>query len=663
MQKTILFMDNELNFLNVHTRLLEQAGYQVYRATTLAEAEEKLNEKHIHLAILDIRMEDENDEQDISGLILAQKEAYRPIPKIILTAYPSYEHAREALGPALNGLSPAVNFIGKAEGPKAMLQAVGRVFAQYIHINWDLVIRWRERERLSFPHLIALIEPEVDNNSLPLRVGELEDLFRRLFYDSTQINISHLFAQRAEHVFLAVFAYSKRGTERQFVIACGKKQSVANEDALYEEFVPKIVGESGIMKDKTVETIHFAATTYMLTGGNLEEITTFSEFYRTNSVEMVITALEYLFNTTLATWHERGRFRKEERTLNDFLAKWPELSEETLFQTKLEHQVETICTESLAAGLTQLDYSPHKLTFHPSGDTSVSYPNPISCLSETHIVFDEPALCGTIHGQLDGNSILADRQGRTWLIDFSQTGQGPLLYDFVLLETAIKCKLLTIPNVQAWHEMEKRLASLSYLGEMVDTEGLGSEVQKALHAISRVRQQALTVIGDDLDSYLGGLLFCAISQLLAYNPKVRHTHRELMPYLHSLLSAAMLCQKLTPSPRKDLPPEASYGLWLDESNKEVWVEGRLAPLTPREFKLLLHLYRYQGHLCDHATIAEQVFDVTYESDLSDTDKKRMEEGRINSAVSRLRKKVEPNPKRPKYIITVRGEGYRLNLEG
>ncbi len=84
-------------------------------------------------------------------------------------------------------------------------------------------------------------------------------------------------------------------------------------------------------------------------------------------------------------------------------------------------------------------------------------------------------------------------------------------------------------------------------------------------------------------------------------------------------------------------------------------------LSPQEFDLLLYLYHHQDQLCNRMTIAEQVFGVAYEPDMTDGDKKRMEEGRLNSAMSRLRKKVEPNPSHPKYIIAVRGEGYVLEL--
>jgi DNA-binding response OmpR family regulator len=659
MQKTILFMDNEENFLDVHARLLEQAGYRVFRAATLTEAEEILDQKYIHLAILDIRMEDELDEQDIAGLTLAQKESYRPMPKIILTAYPNYEYAREALGPALNGLPPAVNFIGKAEGPKVMIQAVERVFAQHVHINWNLIIRWSKQ--YSFFLLTNLIEPRMDGALIQDRADELEDLFRRLFYKSSQITIGRLYIQREGQVILEVFAYGEGGDE-QFIISCGRRQCIKKENICYNRFVPKDIGDGGITRLKIEETVHFAATTYALTGGDLERSTTLAEFYRDNSIKMVTTALNYLYGTTLMPWYKKGRFQEEKKTMHEFFWEWLGLNDAVFSGAQLEPRLDAICREALTAGLLQLDYSPHKLILRLPDGLSVFYPNPISCLSETRIGFTLQLFCGTTHGRLNGNSVLTDYQGRTWLIDFSQAGQRPLVCDFISLEIAIKFELLTTPNVQARYEMERRLLAISRLDEGIDTAGMEPELQKALQAISRVRVQASTVIGDDMTSYLTGLLFCTASQLTKYDPEMRHTNHELIPYLHSLLSAAMLCQKLAPLPRKELPSQALHSLWIDEPNKEVWVEGRQVSLSPQEFDLLLYLYDHQGQLCGRMTIAEQVFGVAYESGISEIDKRRMEEGRLNSTMSRLRKKIEANPDNPKYIVAVRREGYRLELD-
>lgn len=122
---TILFADNAHAFLDARTELLEREGYRVVPARNPDEARKFLGRGGIDLAILDIRLMDDNDEKDFSGLILA-KEEYRTIPKIILTSHPTVAAAREALRPQLDGLPSAIEFIGKNEGVESLVQAIQR---------------------------------------------------------------------------------------------------------------------------------------------------------------------------------------------------------------------------------------------------------------------------------------------------------------------------------------------------------------------------------------------------------------------------------------------------------------------------------------------------------------------------------------------------------
>ena len=667
MKKTVLLVDNDKDFLDTWAGLLHGAGYHIFKADSLNEARRILAETWIHLAILDIRMREDTDDKDISGLTFAKEPAIRSIPKIMLTDYPTVDGVRKALGYVFDDTPPAVDYVSKKTEDgrpnlDELLTTIEKAFNQHLNLNWELNFHWGDKS-LAFPVLIYQIEPEVDSAYLPDRVSELEALFRKIFYDSSQITISRLLTKKMGVVFLVVVAYPKQGSERQFVIACGSKLPIVEADTRYKKFAPKVANQVGTVKNKTEETVHFAAIAYGLGGGDLEEITTFSKFYRNNSIEAVLAAVDHLFTTPLATWYEKGRFREEDRTLKQFFLERPEPGSAVLSHIELERHVKIICSEILSAGLIQLDYSPHQLTLHLPDASSVSYPNPLPFFSETRMVFNTPILCGTIYGQLNGDGVLVDRQGRTWLIDFSQTDRGPLVRDFVSLETALKFELLSTPDIQARYEMERRLASVFHLDQEIDLEGLEPEIQKTLQAIGRIRRQASRVMGDELKTYLGGLLFCAMGRLAAYDPTVRHTRNELIPYLHSLLSAAILCQHLMPAPKEDLPLQALHSLWIDENNKEVWVEGRRVTLSSQEFELLLYLYRHQGQLCQRITIAEQVFGASYEPGMSEADKRRIEEGRLNSTMSRLRKKLEPNPNHPKYISVVRGEGYRLELVG
>jgi DNA-binding response OmpR family regulator len=119
----ILFADNNLSFLNVRKEFLETAGYQVITATNPEQARDILRRVPVDLAILNIRLRDDTDAQDRSGLAVA-REVAPEVPKIMLTGFPSWEAVREALGPDINGISTAIDFVSKQEGPDALLRAV-----------------------------------------------------------------------------------------------------------------------------------------------------------------------------------------------------------------------------------------------------------------------------------------------------------------------------------------------------------------------------------------------------------------------------------------------------------------------------------------------------------------------------------------------------------
>jgi hypothetical protein len=98
--------------------------------------------------------------------------------------------------------------------------------------------------------------------------------------------------------------------------------------------------------------------------------------------------------------------------------------------------------------------------------------------------------------------------------------------------------------------------------------------------------------------------------------------------------------------------ELPSGIWVDQDSGDVWVEGSPAPpLTELEYRLLSLLFTRESKLTDKFQIVETVWGVSYINDVDDT--------RIEKLVSRLRAKIEPDPSTPRYIITVRGRGYKL----
>jgi hypothetical protein len=94
------------------------------------------------------------------------------------------------------------------------------------------------------------------------------------------------------------------------------------------------------------------------------------------------------------------------------------------------------------------------------------------------------------------------------------------------------------------------------------------------------------------------------------------------------------------------------GVRVDVESGIVWVDNRqTTTLTELEYRLLLLLYGRLNKICDKYQIVESVWGEEYIDQVDDA--------RIDKLLSRLRAKLEPDPRNPRYIITVRGRGYKL----
>jgi hypothetical protein len=94
------------------------------------------------------------------------------------------------------------------------------------------------------------------------------------------------------------------------------------------------------------------------------------------------------------------------------------------------------------------------------------------------------------------------------------------------------------------------------------------------------------------------------------------------------------------------------GLSVDPDSGEVWVNGTQVPtLTNLEYRLLLLLYGRLGKICTKYEVVEAVWGEDYIDEVDDA--------RIEKLISRLRQKIEPDATNPKYLLTIRGRGYKL----
>lgn len=91
---------------------------------------------------------------------------------------------------------------------------------------------------------------------------------------------------------------------------------------------------------------------------------------------------------------------------------------------------------------------------------------------------------------------------------------------------------------------------------------------------------------------------------------------------------------------------------IDKANRKLLIGDMPVELTGKEFDLLTFLASNKGKVFTKKQIYVQVWEEEYAFDDSN----------IMSFISKLRKKIEPDPEHPFYILTVRGVGYRFNQE-
>lgn len=94
-------------------------------------------------------------------------------------------------------------------------------------------------------------------------------------------------------------------------------------------------------------------------------------------------------------------------------------------------------------------------------------------------------------------------------------------------------------------------------------------------------------------------------------------------------------------------------LTIEVGKRRVTLGPREVALTAREFDLLLHFVRYPGRVFTRTQLLEQVWGYSHDG----------YEHTVNSHINRLRAKIESDPAKPSYVMTVWGVGYKFADSG
>ena len=166
----------------------------------------------------------------------------------------------------------------------------------------------------------------------------------------------------------------------------------------------------------------------------------------------------------------------------------------------------------------------------------------------------------------------------------------------------------------------------------------GLEVCRRLRATSQVPIIMLTARDDELDKVVG--LELGADDYITKPFSIR----EFRSRVRALLRRAAVAPAADGNERLTLDDLA-----IDVGRRSVEVGGKPVQLTYVEFEILRTLAARPGHVFTRRVLLEQLWgDASYRDPRT-----------IDVHIRHLREKLEPNPREPQYILTVRGVGYRF----
>ena len=164
----------------------------------------------------------------------------------------------------------------------------------------------------------------------------------------------------------------------------------------------------------------------------------------------------------------------------------------------------------------------------------------------------------------------------------------------------------------------------------------GTDVCRLLRAESRVPIIMLTARATDEDKLLGLDIGADDYLTKPFNP------RELVARVRAVLRRTW--------PEEDANPDLNFGqLNISLLRREVVAQGQPVSLTPTEFRLLETLARDPGRAFSRSELLDRAFGFDYDGI----------ERTVDVHIMNLRRKIEPQPGTPRYIMTVPGFGYRF----
>lgn len=489
--------------------------------------------KRCHIALVDIRLLDDYDPDDLSGLDLA-RELRRTAPMmivIILSAHGDRVTAVEALTRI-----GAADFVGKEEGPLHLRQVIAEQLRKACHCQLD--IEWYPGySPANILSRLRVSSPEAPPDEVRCVICQLfkhEQVSRvllrpvRAFYHSSP---SAALAARS-----VVMVATSRGANDHWhqpeIIKLAQRDRIVAEIERYRAHVRHYLPShrTARIEDSDNASLQWDIGAIRYTNVETDRRRPLRQWYGTVDEQQVVACLDDLFNATLGRWYDAGAPQRDESIFEYYVSCFPKLGQ------RIDQYRET----RTAIELPGLPFPVRDPVIWAGKHRQ-----------QSRFISRWEALT---HGDLHSENVYVDQHSQTCVLDYERSGPGYVLRDFVELEADIRLRLLTLSEDELplgahldllllTQDAPDRLPEWKGVPE-ADAQSL-ARVQKAFGAIRRLRQLAAQLTRfEQMQEYYWALLMETLISVVREEPEADDPKVAALLKTRAQISAALLCERL-----------------------------------------------------------------------------------------------------------------------
>jgi hypothetical protein len=517
----VLLVDNDPRARQVYEVLLRYWNYEPVIAEgegkhLIENAKRKARQERCHLALVDLRLMDDHDEDDVSGLNLAVN--LGPLRKIILSGHP---HENVLMDMLVNHKD--VFFINKGKDPEEKRVDLDREMSK--------VSAAKRGMEIDPPALLEEIACTTFKTLIGDYTDQVADILAQLFPAATHLRIEKLDASsdisqasgvpRPNSVVLKVY----EADLEPVVVKLARAGKIDIEVDNYQKFIHRRLTGSYIARlERSAALWDIGGALYTYIGDF--DVKTFSSYYGEHPAEDIQDCLNSFFNVSWGKHYEKAHERPVTSLFELYESVWGNWYGKRVKNFKSRNSLRTTNIYADLGLPEPIQWFREQIAENAVEDRSI--------VDNTRIAIT--------HGDLHGDNLLIDSRKNAWVIDFERTREGHALQDFIELESDILNRLHSHNDDSAYYQMCLIVARQKKIHRLDEDEMASSDpgIRKALQTISLLRQLAVQCTGmQDARQYLLGLLFNTIFRATINN---HANYRERQN--RALMLAGIFCHRL-----------------------------------------------------------------------------------------------------------------------